>query len=204
MRFRCSKGGFTRAAAEAVVDAALPVLTALAARGLLRLDSDGRCEMHPLVAEHALQRLMQSAARPSIVRDRHCAHIAPQVAPLVRHSSDTAALVASIQGAYANACAVWSHALAAGRLEAASALAIAFKVLFETVGRFSEGARLLRAALEIAPTTAPAQRAAVTARGALALILYRGQQLREALAVAVESLRLASACADRRAQVPVC
>lgn len=195
------EGGFTRAAAEAVADAALPLLTALAARGLLRVDPDGRFDMHPLVAEHALQRLGQDAARLARVRDRHCAHIAAEVAPLAGNPSSTAALLAAVQGEYANACAAWSHAVAAGRFEAASALAIAFKVFFDTVGRFSEGARLLRSALQIAPTAAPAQRAAATARGALALLLYRRQELGEALAVAEEGLRLASACADRRAQV---
>ncbi len=195
------EGGFTRAAAEAVADAALPLLTALAARGLLRVDPDGRFDMHPLVAQHALKRLAQDATRHARVRDLHCAHVAAVVAPLARNPSDTAALVAAVQAEYANACAAWSHAVAAGRYEAASVLAVAFKVFFDTVGRFSEGVRLLRAALEIAPTAAPAQQAAATARGALALLLYRRQQLGEALAVAEEGLRLALSCADRRAQV---
>lgn len=195
------EGGFTRAGAEAVADAALPLLTTLAARGLLRVDPDGRFDMHPLVAEHARKRLAQDATRHACVRDRHCAHIAAQLEPLARNPSNTAALVAAVQGEYANACAAWSHALAAGRFEAASALAIAFKVFFDTVGRFSEGVRLLRLALAITPTAAPAQQTAATARGALALLLFRRQQLGEALAVAEEGMRLASACADRRAQV---
>lgn len=195
------EGGFTRAAAAAIADVSLPLLSSLADKGLLRVDPEGRFDMHPLVAGFARTRLAADPRRRNDLRVRHCRYFVGELDTLARDAERTAELVAAVQRDEANACAAWRHAVAADRCDEVIALTLALKVYFDTVGRFSEGARLLRPALQLAPASIKAKRAAATVRGALALLLFRRQELGEALAVAEEGLRLAAAAGDRRAQV---
>ena len=74
------RGGFNRAAAQAVAGAELVTLQTLVDRSLLRSDGAGRYDMHPMIREFAAGKL---AGRPIEADDapcRHARHFATQTA----------------------------------------------------------------------------------------------------------------------------
>lgn len=73
-RLAAFTGGFTRDSATRVADVALPVLAALVEKCLLRYDSSGRYERHPLVHQFTQERLDNDAALAAATRQRHAAH----------------------------------------------------------------------------------------------------------------------------------
>jgi predicted ATPase len=196
------EGGFTPTAAAAVAGVALPLLSSLADKGLLGIDDDGRFAMHPLVAVDAARRLGDHAERAAEFRDRHAAYWAATLADkLAQSTADPRIIVAATNADYANACAAWRHAVATRRHEDVLRLTAVWRVVFDTQGRYGEGARLLSTALEIAPAEAASQRAAAIVRGALSMLLFRRQNLEPALAVAEAGIALAELCGERRALV---
>ncbi len=66
------RGGFTRAAAVAVLDMRLPLLTTLLDRSLVRR-SGNRYDLHPLVRHYAAEQLLRSADSAQ-VHERHTEH----------------------------------------------------------------------------------------------------------------------------------
>lgn len=64
------KGGFTRGFAERVADAALPLLSALVDKSLIRYRQDERYDLHELVRQYAHEQL-RKAGRLDEVSDRH-------------------------------------------------------------------------------------------------------------------------------------
>lgn len=136
------EGGFTRAAAAAVADASLPLLTALADRGLLRVDADGRFDMHPLVREYARTRLQSEPARARQVRDAHAVHFAELLsAALSRHPDDDQRIGEAVQAEYANARAAWKHALASKQDDPVLKMTPVWRRHFEAQGRYEEACR---------------------------------------------------------------
>jgi predicted ATPase/DNA-binding CsgD family transcriptional regulator len=74
-RLAVFRGGFRREAAMQVADASLAVLAALARKSLLRVEPDGRYQIHELLRQYAEERLAQSAPEDVIqTRDRHSAY----------------------------------------------------------------------------------------------------------------------------------
>jgi DNA-binding SARP family transcriptional activator/tetratricopeptide (TPR) repeat protein len=195
-------GGFSRAAAAAVTGVALPLLSSLADRGLVRLDEQGRFGLHPLVAADAARRLAMQPAREAELRDRHAAFWATTLADVLAASpSDPRVIVGATQADYANACAAWAHALAARRHEDVRRLTAVWRVFFDTQGRYGEGARLLSAALDLPLVETAAERSVSAVRGALSMLLFRRQSLEHSLAVAEAGLALSERCGERRALV---
>ena len=70
MRLSVFKGGFTRESAAQVAGAALPVLSALVDKSLMRHSTDKRYDLHGLVRQYAYEQLVMSGKLPEI-RDRH-------------------------------------------------------------------------------------------------------------------------------------
>ena len=68
------KGSFTRQAAQAVAGVAIGDLSALENKSLVQVRSEGRYEVHPLLAEYAAGRLAQDAAAWEGAHDRHAAY----------------------------------------------------------------------------------------------------------------------------------
>jgi predicted ATPase len=195
-------GGFNAAAAAAVAGVALPLLSSIADKGLLQVDDDGRFSLHPLVAADASRRLTADPARERNLRDRHAAHWAAALAEaLARSAADPRIIVSAGNADYANACAAWAHALATRRYDDVQRLLAVWRVFFDTEGRYGEGARLLAPALDMPLDSLQAQRTVATARGALSMLLFRRQNLDQALAVAEVGIALADRCGERRALV---
>jgi predicted ATPase/DNA-binding SARP family transcriptional activator len=70
------RGGFDRAAAEAVAAVGPAMLQALADRSLVRVGRGGRCDMHPLVQQFARDKLAQREPACAQTCDRHARHFA--------------------------------------------------------------------------------------------------------------------------------
>ncbi|MGH2353778.1 MAG: ATP-binding protein, partial [Chloroflexota bacterium] len=75
-RLSVFRGGFRREAAEQVAGASIPTLSLLVDKSLLRLEVDGRYQIHELLRQYAEERLRCAADEAAQVHDRHCAHFA--------------------------------------------------------------------------------------------------------------------------------
>ncbi len=67
------RGGFTRAGAEAVANASLPILAALVDKSLLRRTPDGRYDIHELLRQYGDEQLIQSSSK-EMTQDAHSAY----------------------------------------------------------------------------------------------------------------------------------
>jgi tetratricopeptide (TPR) repeat protein len=65
------RGGFTRAAAQAVTGATLRDLQALVNKSLLTLTADRRYDVHELLRQYGAEKLAEDGERETAVRDRH-------------------------------------------------------------------------------------------------------------------------------------
>lgn len=136
-RLAVFRGGFTRAAAQAVAGVALPTLAALLDKSMLAAQADGRFGMHALLQREALRQLQ---ARPdaAVVLEAHSRWF------LALTQQPGANLAAESD----NLLAAWQHAVA--RRDAAAVEAVLFTLPWGVVvrGRLDEAARLLGAAAE--------------------------------------------------------
>ncbi|MBL8333255.1 MAG: tetratricopeptide repeat protein [Rubrivivax sp.] len=196
------EGGFTHSAAAAVAGIGLPVLAALGGKGLLRVDDEGRFDLHPLVAADAARRLAADPERAAALRDRHAAHWAQTLAQrLAQSADDPRVIVAAGNADYANARSAWLHAVATRQHAAIEQLAGVWRVFFDTQGRYGEGAALLQGALQLPLDSPAAGHAVATVRGVLSMLLFRRQNLEQAIAVAEAGIALAEQTGARRALV---
>jgi len=139
-------GSFSRAAAEHVAQASLPVLAALLDKSLLRGSGDGRFSLHPIIREYAWQRSTNSNA----LLARHANYY---MHVLVRHSDrervDQKAALAGMEIDLENCRAAWRWAISqkdAARLETMAAPLLFF---FDTKGRWREGIGLMQEGLDL-------------------------------------------------------
>ncbi|MEW6403756.1 MAG: BTAD domain-containing putative transcriptional regulator [Chloroflexota bacterium] len=65
------RSGFQREAAEQVAGTALPLLSALLIRSLIRRNVAGRYDLHELIRQYAADRLALKSEEETVVRDRH-------------------------------------------------------------------------------------------------------------------------------------
>jgi predicted ATPase/DNA-binding CsgD family transcriptional regulator len=89
------RGGFTREAAEAVAGASLRTLSALVDKSLLRVDVDGRYDLHELLRQYAEEHLDTWTDEAEQTHDRHCHYYATFLAdcwPLLTGNQTKAAL----------------------------------------------------------------------------------------------------------------
>jgi len=73
-------GGFTRAAAQSVTGASLPLLMSLVHKSFLSKSTTDRFEIHELVRRYATDKLVQTADKSTAVRDRHTTYYAAYLA----------------------------------------------------------------------------------------------------------------------------
>lgn len=194
------QGGFTRAAALAVVQAPLPLLSSLVDKSLLAVDDAGRFGLHPLVAAFAAERLSHDAARAGECARRHAAYYAQFVADLATHAgADHRPLVAGIEQEYSNCRAAWRHSVAHGTIEGLARSVDAWRDYFEVRGRAAEGIVHFQPALELGPDRPGQQALAADLRSALSRLHYLRGEHQTGLAIARSGIDLAEQCGDRRA-----
>jgi predicted ATPase/DNA-binding SARP family transcriptional activator len=190
-------GGFSRAAAQDVADATLPLLAALADKSLVQLDGP-RCTLHPLVRRYAHDKLegdaqAQAAQRHALVFHRLLQGLAAAV-----EAGDRAALD-EVEQELENCRAAWHWTLARGDAQRLAASALVLMRFFELRGRAEEGLRLLSQGLAHVEDTATS--AAADLRSAVAHLQYRLYRLDAAVATAREGLKAARASHRRKALV---
>ncbi|MCC7457328.1 MAG: tetratricopeptide repeat protein [Nitrospira sp.] len=180
------RGGFTRAAAVAVADAPLPLLSSLVDKSLLTVDERGRFGMHPLVAAEAALRLAADGEREHACRDRHSAFFADLLGSLAAgNGHDHTPLVDGIDAELANCTAAWFHAVAAGEVDQLMRGLEAWRVYFDLRGLPEPSAAQLRAALAMPPADGGAgDKLAAWLRALLARQLYRQGAFDDSLVVA--------------------
>lgn len=112
---RCSvfRGGWSRAAAEQVAGASLPLLASLADKSLIRRTAAGRYEMHELVRQYAADQLAANPSEAQAAHEQHCAYYAnwlasrkPMLQGLQQHEA-----VAEITTEIDNVRAAWQYAV---------------------------------------------------------------------------------------------
>lgn len=192
------QGGFTRAAALAVAQAPLPLLSSLVDKSLLTVDDAGRFGLHPLVAAFAAERLAHDGARADELARRHAAHYSQLVAALAaRAGTDHRPLVEGIESDYANCRAAWQRAVADASTDHLVRSVGAWRAFFDVRGRLAEGVTQLQPALLVAAET-PQLGAAL--RAALSRLYYRRGDYAVGLSLALAGAEAALRCGDRRAQ----
>jgi predicted ATPase len=70
------RGGFTREAAEYVAEASLPTLSALVDKSLLRVDANGRYDIHELLRQYGQERFQTSPEESDNTQERHSTYYA--------------------------------------------------------------------------------------------------------------------------------
>ncbi|MCP5272684.1 MAG: tetratricopeptide repeat protein [Burkholderiaceae bacterium] len=199
--------GFTREAARALGrHAALPLLSALADRGLLDVDAGGRFRLHPLVQTLGAELLAADAALASATRQAHTRHFAAFMAALAPQTrGDLHGLVQAVNAEFANVCRAWDAALVAGDGEALGHIVRALWVHFEVTGRLQEGIRRLRPALQrletLAAHDARAGWALSRLRHGLSMLMHRGGHQADGLAVAEAGMAAGLQAGDLEAWV---
>lgn len=144
------RGGFTRAAARAVAEVALPVLASLVDKSLLGVDNDGRFAAHPLVAAYARERLAVQAGRAAEVARRHRLHFAARLADIARqvHTPGQLQALREFDAESENLRVAWHAAIEASATDALQAMALPLAICLELRGRWVEGVAWLQQAVD--------------------------------------------------------
>jgi predicted ATPase/DNA-binding SARP family transcriptional activator len=161
-RLAVFRNGFERAAAEAVADAALPILSALVEKSLLTGDAAGRYHIHDLLRRYAAEKLTQNHLEERI-RHRHLdfyLRLAEETDPQL-HGPDQIVLLERLEAEHDNLRAALEWGLSAapsGSLAATAAtlrLAGSLGLFWDLRGHFSEGRQWLEQALALEAPLAP-------------------------------------------------
>jgi tetratricopeptide (TPR) repeat protein len=190
-------GPFSRAAANEVAGASLPLLAALFDKSLIQAAPEGRFSLHPLVRQYARARLDPSAAAEA--HGRLLAYFASELARDGGRRADATA-DAGIGHDLPNIVAAW--AVAVGRADAAALRDMTLPLLrwFERTGRWQELGALVDAALAALDQTEAAHGTAFARLlRSKAAVLGRQGRLDDALDAARHALRLARRLRDRAA-----
>ena len=144
------EGGFRLEAAQAVVEAPLRVLAALAAKSMLQLDPDGRYHIHALLRQLGAEHLAARPAEMAACRARHAAYYMSFLAERREPLAGKGQMVAlrEIQEEMDNVRAAWFCTAAQGSLlSLGKAQPALFRFLWMR-GRYAEGEQLAHQALE--------------------------------------------------------
>lgn len=90
------RGGFTLAAANHVVGASLPLLASLLDKSLLRMEQEGRYELHELLRQYAVERLAESSHTEATIQDRHALYYAQHVQEAAQQGIGTPAFALAV------------------------------------------------------------------------------------------------------------
>jgi predicted ATPase/DNA-binding SARP family transcriptional activator len=144
------RGGFHRRAAERVVGATLPVLSALADKSLLQRDQNGRYHIHELLRQFAAEKLEGRTGESESVKDRHSAYFGSFLQardPQRMRGRDQKETFQAILSEVDNLRAAWLWAIDRGHAEIAAKFIAAFDILATVRGWFHEMIRLFDKAL---------------------------------------------------------
>lgn len=175
------RGGFTYQAAQRVTEIALPVLSALVNKSLLRREADGRYLIHELLRQYAAQKLAEIPAEEAMLSDRHCHFYGAFLQARQSELKGERQLEAlrEIGGEIENIRAGWQRALARlnsdpDKINIIDSYVEALFHFFDTRSQFRGGEEIFRhAAAQLADAQAPA---AVSMRKRTILAKVLGRQ----------------------------
>lgn len=152
MQLSVFRGGFTRAAAEIVAGARLPMLRRLAATSMLMATADDRYLVHELLRQYGEQRLDESGGRDE-ARRRHSDYYLGWLSDQARGLRGGAQLdaIESISLEIGNVRAAWSDAVRHRRTDTSGRTIEALWLFADARGNAGELGQLIR----LAPTTTP-------------------------------------------------
>jgi predicted ATPase/DNA-binding CsgD family transcriptional regulator len=144
-RLAVFRGGFRREAAEQIAISSLPILAALVRKSLLRVEPDGRYQIHELLRQYAEERLALVSSEEIIhTRDQHSAYylmfLSERDAAMNggRQRQATAEIAAELD----NVRAAWRWAVERRNIAGLSRAANALYGFYQYRGRYLEGAQL--------------------------------------------------------------
>lgn len=145
------RGGFTRQAAEEVVGAGLPLLTALLNKSLIQRTEAGRYELHELVRQYAAEKLNLDPTSPA-VGERHARYY---LALLHRQMDDLSgrqlqSRLAAVTADLENIRAGWMWAAEKGESALIGSTLESLCRYYEWQGRYAEGAAASNLAVSLA------------------------------------------------------
>lgn len=149
----CFRGGFTRAAAEQVVGATLPMLATLADKSLLQQMSSGRFGLHQLLHHYAQERL-EEAGETATTRQQHLCFFLAYAEGDGPTYVRSPAWLAQIAAEYENLWMALQWAATGGTVESGLRLAFSLHVYWEMRGYWREEYEWLTRLLAL-PTAGP-------------------------------------------------
>lgn len=211
-RLAVFRGGFTRAAAEAVAGASLPGLIALAQKSLLQRAERGasaRYELHELLRQLADEQLGEIEGERAAVEGRHSQHYLAFVAERERRMArdEPLAAVLEIQGELDNVRQAWAWAVAHARLGSLAGSASGLSYFYLHVGPYAEAEQVFgHAADQLLARARSADDERAQQVASTLLILHAGyavtqNKLEQGLAAAQRGIALAQASGNREGAV---
>jgi tetratricopeptide (TPR) repeat protein len=197
-RLSVFRGGFTRAAAQAVAGGALIDLSRLAAKSLLRRSAAGRYTLHELLRQYGEIKLAERPAEAQTAREQHCAYflnfLAGQVEALKGYGQ--AGALAQVAAEIENIRCAWEWAVEQGHAGLIADSIDALWVFAEVRGLYGEGEHYFRRAAEAlerlphhAPARALALGKALVCQGSYHIRLGDAEQVRRLVQRGVDLLR---------------
>jgi len=158
-RLSVFRGGFQRDAVVEVTGASLSILSALADKSLLRLDANGRYQIHELLRQYAAEQLEQSA---DDVAQTQADHAAFYIQFLHQRSRDICggrqrAALLEIRADLDNIRVAWLWAVAQGDAESLQKGSESLGLYYQFLGGYLEGMMLFSQATEVLQAQPPSE-----------------------------------------------
>jgi len=160
MRISVFRGGFDLEAAESVADASLPLAAGLVDKSVIRLNADGRYDLHELLRQYAADKLAETGATSSAAQ-RHLAYflkLAEQGEKYV-FGREQIPWFDRLEVEHDNLRAALEWSVSSGETQMGLRLAAALSWFFSERGHWSEGLAWLEKLLALAPDAPPSLRA---------------------------------------------
>jgi predicted ATPase/DNA-binding CsgD family transcriptional regulator len=172
-RLSVFRGGFLRDAVAQVTGASLPILSGLVDKSLLRLDENGRYQIHELLRQYAAEILSQ---QPDEAQQIHAAHAAYYIEFLHQRSSAVGGgrqreALTEIRADLDNIRAVWLWAAAQGDAHALQRGSEALGLYYQFLGGYQEGTTLFSRATDALLAQPPSE---AVDRALLGTRIYEG------------------------------
>jgi predicted ATPase len=191
-------GSFSRLAAKDVAAAPLALLNALADKSLIRVDSEGRIGLHPLLVQFGRDKLRaqgDDAAFAAAHREWYARWLAQRRDALQNGQREA---LDEVQRELANCLVAWRGLIVAHDSERIAGCAAALMYFLERRQRFDEGAALLKEAADRLGADREGDRlAAAEVLRALGQLHYRCGRTEAAVAESRRALRLFKAIKQR-------
>ncbi len=147
-RLSLFRGGFTREAAETIAEATLHCLAGLVDKSLVRMNADGRYDIHELLRQYGAEQLGEEEA--DSLKDAYIAYylgLLTRLEPMIKSDRQTEALD-TIAAEHENIRSAWLLACEQGAAAALGAAVESLHLFADMRGRFHDVAALMRLALD--------------------------------------------------------